>query len=681
MTNTAETGLRPSRTTTLLLLALIILIGAFFRFYQLNTLPPGDSYDPAYYGLDALRMRSGDFPIYLGDNFGREPMFSYLVAAAFAFVGVGTFGIHLASAVISLLTLPAVFLAANEFFKRDKETLLAQFGGLLAALVLALSFWHLAWSRYSVRAILIPLFISLLCFFFLRALRTQQRRYFVLAGLVMGVSLYTYQLAQVFPVLIALGFAYDLIARRSLSKKDGINFILLYGVALLIALPLIFYAVQNPGVFNQRVSNVFVLRDATDLPEQIKILSQNAWRVAKMYTVEGDTNLQINIPKRPSFNLFFSLSLIVGLGFALYRWRRPQYLFLLTWFALMSAPAFLADDAALSKRALGALPAATILIALALLLPLDWLMRRQSNTTSARKWPAMVYALLLIGGLLFTGINTFKDYFITWASDPGLYTAYDVGIAEMGKYMGTLPASETIYLSPSWGDHASLKLHSNDRSGVHTYDGNHCVVYPQTTPSQTTFLIMTSEEEKSMPLLQSYFPQGNIVHEESLGPDGLHYLAYQIPPNVPAEFQPQHPVFTNWNDELSLVGYDISGDEFKAGDTITVHLYFQPLADMSARYTAYLHLLGSFNPETGNPVWAQVDREPCFQSYPTFWWRDGEIIRDTFHLTLAPNLPAGEYTLTTGFYLWPDLTQLEIVESSHEHANQAVMLQSIEVIP
>ncbi|MBE2224336.1 MAG: glycosyltransferase family 39 protein, partial [Anaerolineae bacterium] len=236
----------PSRTTKLMLLALIILIGAFFRFYLLTTLPPGDEYDPAYYGLDALRILSGEHPLYFATNYGREAMFSYLVAAAFTFVGAGPLGIHLASALVSMLTLPALFLAADEFFKRDKETLLSQFGGLLATLVLALSFWHLAWSRYSVRAILIPLFISLLCFFLLKALRTQQRRYFALTGLVMGISLYTYQLAQVFPILVGFGFVYDLISRRSLSKKDGRNLLLTYGAAFCVALPLIFYAVGNP---------------------------------------------------------------------------------------------------------------------------------------------------------------------------------------------------------------------------------------------------------------------------------------------------------------------------------------------------------------------------------------------------------------------------------------------------
>ena len=79
-------------------------------------------------------------------------------------------------------------------------------------------------------------------------------------------------------------------------------------------------------------------------------------------------------------------------------------------------------------------------------------------------------------------------------------------------------------------------------------------------------------------------------------------------------------------------------------------------------------------------MWAQVDREPCFQAYPTSWWRDGEIIRDTFHLTLASDSPPGDYTLTTGFYRWPELTRLDVVEATNPVTDQAVILQTIEIL-
>ena len=278
MTTKMQALPKSSKSLKFTLLLIIMAVGGFYRFYQLQIMPPGDGFDPAYYGLDALRILNGEFPIYFETNFGREVLFSYLVAAVYLVTGPGTLGIHIASAIVAVLTIPAVFLVADEFFKRDEPGVRSEWGGILAALIMALSFWHLMWSRYSVRAILIPLFVSLLCYFLLRALRTQKQRYFVFTGLVMGAGFYTYQLAQLFPILVGIGIGLHLIAQRKITKEDGKHIALTYGTALLVALPLIIYAVQNPTIFNQRVVDVYVLEEVSERTEQIEVLRTNIWK-------------------------------------------------------------------------------------------------------------------------------------------------------------------------------------------------------------------------------------------------------------------------------------------------------------------------------------------------------------------------------------------------------------------
>lgn len=61
----------------------ITLLAAFFRLYEIDVLPPGETYDPAWYGLDALAILRGKTPIFFETNLfgGREPLFSYIVAA------------------------------------------------------------------------------------------------------------------------------------------------------------------------------------------------------------------------------------------------------------------------------------------------------------------------------------------------------------------------------------------------------------------------------------------------------------------------------------------------------------------------------------------------------------------------------------------------------------------------
>ena len=56
---------------------------------------------------------------------GREPLFSYLVALAYRFTDPGAYGIHLVSAIVGSLTVPAVWLAARELFREQRATVLA----------------------------------------------------------------------------------------------------------------------------------------------------------------------------------------------------------------------------------------------------------------------------------------------------------------------------------------------------------------------------------------------------------------------------------------------------------------------------------------------------------------------------------------------------------------------------
>ena len=91
--------------------------GAALRLYNLAELPISSGFDPAYYGLDALAILEGDLPLYLATNYGREALFSYLVALLYAAIGLSDFGIHLAAAFVGILTIPMTYVAAVELLR------------------------------------------------------------------------------------------------------------------------------------------------------------------------------------------------------------------------------------------------------------------------------------------------------------------------------------------------------------------------------------------------------------------------------------------------------------------------------------------------------------------------------------------------------------------------------------
>ena len=128
-----------------LLLLLAVLLGAFLRFWQLDTLPPGLYHDEAYYGLDALSLLQGKtfpqfyegwelyandahgdhppeptrFPIFFEGNYGREPLHIYLIALSMQIWGITPYAIRFTVAVSGTLGVFTTYLAASAIFSNE----------------------------------------------------------------------------------------------------------------------------------------------------------------------------------------------------------------------------------------------------------------------------------------------------------------------------------------------------------------------------------------------------------------------------------------------------------------------------------------------------------------------------------------------------------------------------------
>ena len=74
-------------------------------------------------------------------------------------------------------------------------------------------------------------------------------------------------------------------------------------------------------------------------------------------------------------------------------------------------------------------------------------------------------------------------------------------------------------------------------------------------------------------------------------------------------------------------------------------LYWQALREMGKDYTVFVHL---FEPETER-IATQRDAMPREGRYPTSRWQKGEVVSDSFSLSLA-KIPSGSYRLAIGVY-------------------------------
>ena len=134
--------------------------------------------------------------------------------------------------------------------------------------------------------------------------------------------------------------------------------------------------------------------------------------------------------------------------------------------------------------------------------------------------------------------------------------------------------------------------------------------------------------------------------------------AHRGPAMVVLRLHPMQHAATGQLGPIQLLGYDLSGEIFPAGETIPFHLYWQSRSPTDGPFIVFNHLLDV----AGNTV-AQIDGPPLpdpHQRRSTADWDDSEeiIISREFQLQLPETLAPGDYTLITGFYRRQDGARL-----------------------
>ena len=159
------------------------------------------------------------------------------------------------------------------------------------------------------------------------------------------------------------------------------------------------------------------------------------------------------------------------------------------------------------------------------------------------------------------------------------------------------------------------------------------------------------------------YPDGRTV-EGPLRPgsDRPYSRAFHAPPGATPAIGPAAPLTATWQNGIALLGYTLEGT-VAPGQTVAVTLFYRATAAPTANDIAFVHLLGPAKAD-GSPLWAQADSEPCGGGLPTGKWRAGDVVRDTITLQLPADLPPGDYQLITGFYTWPDLARLRVIDGS-----------------
>lgn len=504
------------------LLLIILGVAAFFRLWQLNTIPPGLYPDVAINGNDALdSIKTGDFKLFYAENNGREGLMMWLIAFSFSIFGASVWSIKIVAAIIGIATVLGLYLLTKELFNKNVA--------LLSSFFLAVSFWHNDFSRFGFRAILVPFVLVFSFYFLFKGFRLQKIRDFIFSGIFFGLGFYTYTSFRMAALILPLVLIpYWLIYRKQNLQKKFLLFVSCFlFFVFIVALPIGLYFLQHPQDFMSRMTGVSIFSQANPLLAFGKSLIVHLG----MFNFYGDANWRHNFPGSPQLIWPVGILFLIGIALAIKRlgqgFKNKDHsllitpVFLLSWLSAMLLPGILTiEGVPHALRTIGAIPPAYIFAGLG-----GWKVFQllSQNTKNKRM---LIFACFFF--LFAIGLAGFNQYFVKWAQNPNTEGAFTKNFAEIGYYLNSLPkniqkyvivneggvpvpfpnglpmpAQTPIFIERAkFGEPRSIYLLPGDLNKIN--------------PAKETIIVPMKPDDKIFNELKLKFPQGKIIKQNDI---------------------------------------------------------------------------------------------------------------------------------------------------------------------
>ncbi len=505
----------------------IMLVAAFFRFYRLDAVPVEMTSDHVEKLLDSYDVSQGIYHVFFTRNGGREAIQFYLVALAANLFGTGMsfMTLKLVSVLEGLALIPVIVALGRELV--DRET------GLLAAGLVAMSWWHVVLSRLALRIVLTPLAFGLVLITLIRAIRTGSRRAWLWTGVWLGVGVYAYQAMRLAPLVAVAAFLIAAgagLAHRKLgpatdAARQALNLAFASVIALAIFVPMLRVWHDYPNEMWNRVINRTTSSEQAIEGSPVEVFVDNYRDALGMFNVRGDAAWISAIPGKPVLDrvagALFVLGVIAWAVRIIVR-RRPEDLLVPIAGLIMLLPSALAIAFPIENpsttRASAVLPLAYILAAWPLaLIRQRWagVFGRVEGSTLA----GVLIAALMAGsmGLNFTAY--FREYDTSYRG--AALNPSEVAAAVRGV-IGPDAPMDGVWLQgwPHWHDYRAIGIEAGDITFSNalvdvTMLRSYLLGYPDRFAVRPLVFILHPEDDEALDLLRQYFPQGEVTTYDS----------------------------------------------------------------------------------------------------------------------------------------------------------------------
>jgi 4-amino-4-deoxy-L-arabinose transferase-like glycosyltransferase len=280
-----------NRKQIIILLFGISIIASVIRFYQLGKVPISPDWDEASLGYNAYSiLKTGRdeygklLPLSLQSfNDYKPPLYVYLAIPVIEVFGLSVWSVRLPSAIFGLIAVIGTFFLVREIFcyliqfsqktNLNKEAVVKQeyyseVIGLLSALLLAISPWHIQFSRVAFEANIGVTLNIWGTWFLLRGLK--KGKYLYASAIIFSLGLYAYHTERIFIPFLLLIFGL-MFRKQLLDKKVYVIRSVLIGLVLII--PVIISIFNNTAI--ERLSGTTTFRKQTEVLQRSVIKLEN----------------------------------------------------------------------------------------------------------------------------------------------------------------------------------------------------------------------------------------------------------------------------------------------------------------------------------------------------------------------------------------------------------------------
>lgn len=244
-----------------LLFFLVIIVSIVIRLWSLGEVPISPDWDEVSLGYNAYSIfHTGKdeygklLPIVIRSFDDYKPaLYAYLSIPSVVIFGLTAFAVRLPSAIFGVLTVVALYFLVQELFRKNYISLLSSF-------LLAISPWHIQFSRIAFESnvgLSLNIFFAL---FFLKGLKKPWLLF--VSSIFAGLSIYVYQSEKVFTPLLLLVLL--IIYRKdffSIPRKHIFSF---FVIGIIVVIPMIAYLITDKNALG-RARGVSIFSESNEL--------------------------------------------------------------------------------------------------------------------------------------------------------------------------------------------------------------------------------------------------------------------------------------------------------------------------------------------------------------------------------------------------------------------------------